>query len=65
MAKSSSHVNHVTAYLDPYLKRLVDADKIVNGCSKSEIVNKALRAHYDKLPERERQSIIDRSKNFY
>lgn len=65
MAKSSSHENRVVGYVDPYIHRLVEADKIVNGVSESKVVNEALRAHYNKMPEKDRQTILDRSKNSY
>lgn len=63
--RSCSHENYISAYVDPYIYKVVVADNKVNGISKSELVNRALRAHYEKMPERERQSMIERSKNTY
>jgi hypothetical protein len=63
MAKSVAQERKLTVYPDTKYHRLVVAESVVNGVSKSEQVNRALKFYYDNLSDQEQRDIIERSKN--
>lgn len=62
---STSLQRHIQAYPSPKYYLLVEAMSKANDISRSEVVNKALREYFDRMPEQERQRIVNVSKNSY
>jgi hypothetical protein len=62
---STSLQRHIQAYPSPKYFLLVEAMSKADAISKSEVVNKALREYFDRMPEQERQRIVNVSKNSY
>ena len=62
---STSLQRHIQAYPSPKYFLLVEAMSKTNAISKSEVVNRALREYFDRMPDQERQRIVNVSKNSY
>lgn len=62
---STALQRHVQAYPPPKYYRLVEAYSKCNEISKSEVVNKALKEYFDKMPDEDRQRIVNVSNNHY
>lgn len=63
--KSASLQRHVQAYPPPKYYRLVDAMSKCENISRSEVVNQAVKEYFDRMPEQDRQRILQQGSNHY
>lgn len=63
MGKSVAQERREVFYPDPMYKNLLEALSLKTGEAKSSIANRALRDLLDKIPQNERQKMLEAVKN--